>query len=662
MTIRKWFSGLGLLALALIVLVSTLVADRLFTGVRIDLTENNLYTLSEGSQRIVQQLDAPVTLHFFFSQSATRDALGWRDYAKQVQELLEEFVLASNGRLTLRVIDPEPFSEAEDQAAEFGLQAVPLAGADPVYFGLVAAVESGSSSDGETPRNRTEVIDFFQPDRQEFLEYDIARIIYQASLTEKPKVGLISGLDVMGGFDMMRRTPKPAWMVMQQVQQLFEVEVLENELDEISNDIGLLVVIHPKSLPASTLFAIDQHALKGGRVLLFVDPFAEQDASAMAGSVAADQSSDVPDLFGAWGVAYDPLQFVADYGLALQVSMQQGARTVRHLGILQFADDQISDDDMIVGQLDSLNVSSAGALSMAEGAETTLTPLLWSSDQAMLMSSDKLSFLNNPEDLLKDFKPDGQRYTIAARVSGPAQTAFPEGVPVEPAQPEADGESDSGADATEKAPQSADAGQASTESTRDSELITRGEINVLIVADTDILSDRLWVQIRQFFDQQIAQPFADNGAFFFNSVDNLSGSNDLISIRNRGRFLRPFTVVQDMQRSAEATFRDREQALQQQLQQTESKLMELQNQRDDSGNMMTLTPEQEAEIQRFQDEKLRIRRELRNVQHQLNRDIDALDFRLKVINIALVPALIALLGVGVAWAKRRRLRRSLRQA
>jgi ABC-type uncharacterized transport system involved in gliding motility auxiliary subunit len=361
------------------------------------------------------------------------------------------------------------------------------------------------------------------------------------------------------------------------------------------------------------------------------------------------------------------LKFVADYGLALQVSMQQGMQPVRHVGILQLGDDQLPDADMIVGQLDSLNVSTAGALSAVDGATTRLQPLLSSSEQAMLMDSDKLSFLSNPADLLNDFQPQGKVFTLAARVTGPAKTAFPQGVPVESAEPDSSESSD--ANATDPAKVFADAKPADLSAGKDktvpeavssvADVIQTGNINVVIVADTDVLSDRLWVQVRQFFGQQIAQPFADNGAFFFNSVDNLSGSNDLISIRNRGRFLRPFTVVQAMERDAESAFRNKEQDLQRQLEQTEAKLLELQGQRDDAGNAMTLSPEQEAEIVRFQDEKLRIRRELRNVQHQLNKDIDRLDQQLKLFNIVLIPALLIVLGIVVAWLKRRRYRNAM---
>ncbi|MDX1693725.1 MAG: Gldg family protein [Ketobacteraceae bacterium] len=650
MGIRKLFSTVGLVVLAGLVLISTLITDALFQGMRIDLTENNLYTLSEGSKNIASGVEEPVELYFFFSRDATKNALDWRNYGKQVQELLEEFELASDGRITLHVIDPEPFSEEEDQAAEYGLEPVNLtAGGDPVYFGLAAKPADGDKA--------AEVIPFFQPDRQEFLEYDIARLIYQASQTSKPVVGLLTDLQVNGGFDMMTRQPRQPWIAISQLKQLFDVRNLPRDLEEIEDTVDLLLVIHPKALPDNTLYAIDQFVLGGGRAMVFLDPLAEQDSqSMMAGPTAADLASDIPRLLAAWGVDYDPLQFVGDYQLALPVGVEPGRPPVKHLGILQLTEENHAiEDDIVISQLESINLSSAGYLEPREDAGTNFQPLLVSTEYAMPMPSEKLTTIRNPAELTVGFEPTGKQYVFAARVTGQAKTAFPNGVPVE------SNEAGSGTEGTENdedsSPSAAsEKSDAPEESADDPEQVHAGKINVVIVADTDILSDRLWVQVQSFFGQQIAQPFADNNAFLTNSVDYLSGSSDLIEIRSRGRFIRPFTVVQDMNREAQAAFHEKEQRLQQQLEATEQKLMELQNQRDDKGNALTLTPEQQQEIERFEEQKLEIRKQLREVQHQLNKDIDQLAFNLKLINITAVPALLTLIVIVVALVRRRRLR------
>ncbi|PIE41389.1 MAG: ABC transporter [Gammaproteobacteria bacterium] len=628
MGIRRLFSSMGLLILASVVLMSTLVTDTLFQGVRVDLTENKLYTLSAGSKNIATGLQQPLDMYFFFSRENTKDALGWRNYGKQVRELLQEFELAANGNIRLHIIDPEPFSEEEDQAAEYGLEAVNLAaGGDPVYFGVAALAEGSDLS--------AAVIPFFQPDRQQFLEYDIARLIVQAGQQQKPTIGLLSDLPMDGGFDRMTGQSRQPWFSVNQLKQLFNVTPLPRELEEIEPEIDLLLVVHPQALPDATLYALDQYVLAGGRAMIFVDPFAEQDTESLAsGAADANLASDMPQLLSAWGVDYNPLQFIGDYQLALPVAVEPGGPAVKHLAILQLTENNHAvADDIVISQLESINLSTAGFLAAKPGATTKFQPLLYSSEFAMPLPAEKLATLNHPAELTVGFQPTGERYVFAARISGKATTAFPKGVPIESSE--------------QAAPDHATADQ-----------IKEGNLNIVIVADTDMLSDRLWVQVQSFFGQQLAQPFADNGAFFTNSVDYLSGSSDLIGIRSRGRFIRPFTVVQEMNRQAQAAFRETEQNLQRQLEITEQKLLELQSQRDDQGNELTLSPEQAMELTRFQQQKLSIRKQLRDVQHQLNKDIDRLGYQLKLINIILVPLVLTILVVLIAFVRRKAVRGS----
>ncbi|RLT92630.1 GldG family protein [Ketobacter sp.] len=646
MRVSKWFSGAGLVVLALAMLFSTLFTDWVFKSARVDLTEGGLYTLSTGSKNIVRDLQQPLDLYFFFSTTTTKDALAWRNYAKQVRELLEEFELASQGRIKLTVIDPEPFSEDEDRAAAFGLQAAPIGNAgDTVYFGLVAQYgeleEGASAEESERP---TLQIPFFKPDRQEFLEYDIAKMIYQVSQEHKPRVGLIAGLEVEGGFNMMMRQPTQPWFSVDQIRQLFDVSTIGNDQEDISTeDYDLLVVIHPKDLPDTTLFAIDQFVLRGGHAIFFVDPYAE-----LAQAPGSKASDDLNKLFNAWGVDVSTREFVGDAQLALQVGSPSG-QPVRHLGILQLTDQNLARDNQIVSQLETLHMASAGYIKPLEQRTTEVGVLMKSSAYAMPIVASKLDMMQDPSGLAIGFKPTGEEYVLAATVRGPVQSAFPDGVPVSEGEdaPENESETDSEGAAQPNAAAATD---------QPAEFLQQSQqpINVMIVADTDILTDRLWVQIRQFFGQSVAAPFADNGDFFFNAVDTLSGSPDLVSIRGQGRYFRPFTVVKEMQREAEERFRSVEQDLQNQLQAVEQKLMELQNQQGDDANSITLTPEVEAQLLEFQREKLSIRKKLRNVQHQLNQDIEQLDFTLKLINIALVPLLLTLLLIGVAWLRRRR--------
>ncbi|HVK98991.1 MAG TPA: Gldg family protein [Dongiaceae bacterium] len=659
MRVNKWFSGAGLILLALVVLFSTLFTDWLFKGVRFDLTEGKLYTLSAGSKKIVRNIPQPVELQFFFSQEATRDAQGWRAYAKQVRELLEEFALASNGKLKLKVIDPEPFSEQEDRAAAFGLQPIDAGpGGEKMFFGLVAQVpqpEADKPADDngtvEVPNVRTEVIPVFQPDRQEMLEYDIAKLVYQVSQQHKPKVALLTELEVQGGFDMMMRQPSQPWATITQLEQLFDVKRLTGSEQEINpNEYQLLLLIHPKNLSDAMQFAIDQYVLRGGHALIFVDPFAEQEK----GLTSTDRGSDLSKLFKAWGVEFDKTKFVGDAQLAVQVG-GQGQEPVRHLAILQLSDKNLARDDRIVSKLETLHLSTAGFIAHAKDSKTTFEPLMESSEYAMAMEAEKLATMQDPRDLMNGFTPGGTPFVLAARVSGDVPSAFPDGVP----QSEGTSKDAQGADQKTPDQKNAAADKAKAKPKADDEYLKASQqpINVVIVADTDLLTDRLWVQVHQFFGQQVVRPFADNGDFFFNSVDVLSGSADLIGIRGRGRYFRPFTVVQDMQRSAETSFQQVQESLNARLQDIEGKLAELQQKQGDDGNVITLTPEMQSDLQKFQQEKLDIRKQLREVQHQLNQDIDALDFRLKLINIAGVPLLLTVLAILLAVYRRKQMRR-----
>lgn len=640
MTLKRLFSSAGLVVIAAVVLASTLIVDKLH-GLRLDLTEGKLYTLSDGTLNIVRNMPSDVDLFFYFSHDATREALGWRNYAQQVRELLEELRMASGGRIKLHVIEPEPFSEEEDQAAEYGLEAVRLTeGGDPVYFGLAAMKVSPADKDGNKSADTPEVISFFQPDRQAHIEYDVAKLIYQAARAGKPKIAMISGLDLKGGWDMMTRQPTEPWVSYQQMSQLFDVTSLSTDVEQIGKEYSLLVLVHPKELPPSLLYAIDQYALQGGHVLAFMDPFAEQDKNVFGEGA---RSSELGNLLAAWGVQFDGKKVVGDYKLGVPVNAGLESGPVKHIGILRMTEANHASDDMIIRQLESINMSSAGSLSKVEGSQVEFKPLLLTTDAAATFDGEKLQGLTNPETLMDGFKPTGERLVLAAQVSGEVKSAFPEGAPVkESKKEEGDNKDTKAADKPTEKPAELPAHLAS------------GKIQVMVVADSDVLSDRMWVQVHQFFGRKVAQPFADNGTFLVNAVDVLAGSPDLISIRSRGRFTRPFTVVDNMQTQAESEFREIEKDLKARLDATESKLNEMQNTRDDKGNLMTLTKEQQDEILKFQQEKVGIRKQLRDVQHQLNRDIENLELVIKVINITAVPTALTLLVLLLSLFRRRR--------
>ncbi|MBL8245362.1 MAG: Gldg family protein [Rhodanobacteraceae bacterium] len=614
---KRASGGLVLLLLALLFVGATVISNLVLRGARIDLTANNEYTLSDGSKEILASIDEPINLYFYFSDEASRDLAPIRTYAQRVRELLEEMASRTGGKLKLSVIDPQPFSEEEDEATAAGLQSVPVGSTgDKLFFGL-----AGSNS-----LNGKASIPFFQPDKEVFLEYDVAKLIQGLIKPDKPVIGLISSLPIGGGFDPTSQKMSDPWAVMQQLDDMFEVRPLGLEVKQIDKDVKLLMVVHPKALADDTVYAIEQFVLGGGRLLLFVDPNSNVDQSGAdpqnpSAAMFADKSSNLEKLLAAWGVDFKADQVVVDRALGLQVQISQTEPPVTHPLILGLRKEQMNPEDLVSAKLNLVNIDSAGHFKLKEGATVKLEPLLQSSSESTTVSTERTRFLPDPRELLKDFAPSGENYMIAARLSGKLKSAFPD---------------------------RASAAGHIAESAED--------VQAILVADTDILSNRLWVQVQNFFGQQLMNPFADNGDLITNSADNLSGSSALISIRGRSSSTRPFEVVEDMRRAADERFRATEEQLQAQLTETERKLNELQAAKGDE-NAMIMTPEQQAEILRFQSEKLRIRKELRDVRRSLDQDIQSLGSRTKFINIALVP-----LGVIIAallfWNLRRGRRRS----
>lgn len=606
---RVIYSGAGLLLIALAFLTFNIFSSLLFTNARLDLTEQKLYTISEGTETILAGLQEPVELHFFYSDKTARELVSLRNYARRVEEMLRAYEREANGKLKLHVIDPQPFSEEEDRAAEFGVQAVPLdRGGDKVYFGLAGTNAEGNSL----------AIPFFPLDQEEFLEYEISRLVQSLATAQMPVVGVLSGLQINGGFDMRTQQATPPWMVLENIRQQFHIESLKRDVDMIPTNVSVLMLVHPKDLPEQTLYAVDQFVMRGGKLLVFVDPFSEADPGMQMGpgGFAEEKASDLEPLFKAWGVRLVPNEVVADAAYAMSVGAGAERRPVRHPGWLSLPQRALDADDVTTASLESLTLASTGYLEPLEDARTRLTPLLQSSDYAMPVEAARFTTLQNPEELLRGLEPSGERYTLAARIQGPALSAYPDGI---------EGRKDG--------------------------LKESANINVIAVADTDLLSDRMWVQVQDFFGQRIPQPWADNGSFVINALDNLSGTDALISIRSRGRFARPFVVVEDLQRQAEDRFREQEEVLQQRLAETEAQLAELQS--PDPEQALELSAEQQAALQGFMQEKLRIRKDLREVRYQLNVDIEALGRTLKFLNIALVPLLLTL-GVLVFWFWRRR--------
>ena len=607
-SLRRSAWALPLLALGFLALVG--LSSVLLRGARIDLTANQEHTLSPATIALLEGIEEPVTLRLYFSERSAGDFPQVRAYAQRVRELLQEMAARSKGGLVVEVIDPEPYSEQEDLAVAQGLTAVPLPSGGNFFFGIVGS----NSIDGELP------IPFLQAEREAFLEYNLAKLVSALTVEERPVVALFSGLPMAPEFDPSTGAPSPGWVVDQQLRELFELRRLEPDFSAIDADVDLLMLVHPAGLSEDSLYAIDQFALRGGRVLAFVDPDAENAApdDLLGGDAGAARASDLGPLLAAWGVDFDPANVVADPGFALSVQTREGGANEPLITLLGLDAEALSASDIVTAQMELINLSTAGVLRPREGATTRFEPLLSTSEQSGELPTSLLGTVSaTPSNLLREFRAEGGPRTIAARLSGPAATAFP---------------------------QRGGEGHRAT---------SASDLQIIVVADTDLLADAFWVNVAPG-PGGFSEPFANNGDLVYNAVENLSGQAGLIGLRTRAVASRPFHRVQALRRAAEQQFLQTERELQQRLSELERQLGELQRGEDGAP---ALGAEQQAELERFQQEKIDVRLQLREVQRQLNADIDALSMTLRVVNIVLVPAFVAFLFlIAGLWRLQRRRR------
>lgn len=622
MVSKHWLSIGSVAAAVVLFFAVNILSNAALTRWRADLTENNLYTLSAGTRSVLADLDEPVTLRLFRSREITTRLPAIAPYARRVEDLLREYQRHAGGGINLEIIDPEPFSEEEDQAQRYGVRSLPVNdGGDPLYFGLV----------GTNTVDDTEVIPFLSPQQETLVEYELTRLIHQLDQADQPVVGLVSSVPLKAPA-VMGQAGRQSWLIVDQIEKLFTVRNIDPGEDRIPDDVDVLMVVHPNDLGAETLYAIDQFVLSGGHALVFVDPYMEAQAR---GPGTGASASNLEPLFAQWGVELLDGKIAADMQFAERVRYQQNQRQV--IGEfpvwLNVQPDHFSADDVVIANLDNVFMATPGVLSRRDGAAAEFTPLIQSSSQATTFDVAVVSEAATPASIIEAYQPGSGRLTLAARISGPAETAYPEGPPAP-----ASGEEASDEDQAPEQIQSTDA------------------INVIVVADVDLLHEQFWARRQNLLGNQIVVASASNADLVVNALENLTGSNDLISIRSRGESSRPFTRVAEIRREAELKYRRKEQQLLDRLEQAEQALLELeQGRRGDQGELM-LSQEQQQEIEEFRREKVRIRQELREVQHQLRKDIEILEGWVKFINIGLLPLVITVgaTAVGVRRARSRK--------
>ncbi|HWB48387.1 MAG TPA: Gldg family protein [Stellaceae bacterium] len=633
-------AGRALLALAAIALL--LVAGNVIVGrygaVRLDLTAERLYTLAAGTRRTLAKLDEPITLRLYYSNRLGDRVPAFGIYAARVRELLDQYVAAAKGKLRLEVYDPVPFSDAEDRAVAYGLQAVPLNDqGEAVYFGLAAT----NSTDDQ------QVIAFLNPERERFLEYDLTRVVHALASPKRTVVGLMSSLPlVVDPTAPLQGKPGEPLAIIAQLKQVDDVENLSPDIDAIPKNVDVLMLVHPQHVSDATLFAIDQFVLKGGKALVLVDPYSEIQAalpSAHGDAGAADPpASDLEKLFKAWGLTMTPSVVAGDRADARRVAVpvQGGApRAMDYVGWLDLPKANLSRDDPITADLSHITLATAGILQPIEGAKTHFAPLVRTSLDAEKIPVDQVKGLPDVATLLAHFRPEQRQFVLAAHVTGEVATAFPDGKPG----------GDANAGGTNAA--GADAGGAALKQSAQ-------PVNIVVVADTDLLDDRFWAQTQNFYGRRVVQPLANNADFVANAIEVLAGGQDLVDLRSRGTAARPFTVVERIQRSAEDRYAAEQRSLEDKLKQTQAKLHGLTT-GEGGAAAATATAEQTKEIDKFRADMLATRQQLRQVQAALRRDIERLKIMLEFFDIALVPIVVVSVAVvGAALRRRRRLRRA----
>jgi ABC-type uncharacterized transport system involved in gliding motility auxiliary subunit len=629
---RTLSAVIGVIAVLAIVVGINMFADARLVNMRVDLTQGHIYTLSRGTRQILADLKDPVTLKLFYSRKLGAAVPAYGAYADRVREMLEEYAQVSHGRIRLQFYNPVPFSDTEDQALAYGLQGVPIdQSGEQIYFGLV----------GTNMLDDERTVPFFDSNREPFLEYDLTKLVYELSNPNRPVVGVMSSLPVDGDPRMMMMNqgrpggPGQPYTSISLLRQTNDVRTVPTDAQVIDPAIQVLLVAEARNLSPATQYAIDQFVMRGGRLMVMVDPWSEAMAATPSptGIPPEDTGSNLPLLFKAWGIDFDPTKVVGDLDGAWRVRADPNDpdQAVNYVAWFNIRNG-INHDDPATADLQQVTVASPGFITKAPDAKITVTPLLTSGPRSSLIPVDEVK-MPDPTKILGSFKPQGGPRIIAARVRGVLHSAFTGPPPLAEGQKRPD-------NLPAYIPE------------------TKQPANLVVVADSDLLADRFWVRVQDFFGQSEAIPFSDNGPFVANLIDTLAGGDVLIGLRSRGTPVRPFTLVDEMQSEAQAQFRQTEQALQQHLDTVQKQLQTLRQGGGEQNAQPVITTSQRDAIEAARRDIIDTRQKLRAVQFQLNRGIARLETELRVFNIVLVPAVLIIIAVSLGLLRRGRRERA----
>jgi ABC-type uncharacterized transport system involved in gliding motility auxiliary subunit len=616
------YSAAGLAALAVLLVAFNFLAST--AALRADLTDGNLYTLSEGTRKILKKLDAPVKLRLYVSKGESAMPVQLRSFAQRVEDVVREFKSVAGANLVIEKYNPKPDSDEEDAAQLDGVESQQLGSGETFYLGL-----SVSQLD------RKQAIAAISPQRERLIEYDLIRAIARVATPDKPVLGLMSALPVLGErFNPMTRQSSEPWVLANELKRDFNVKAVNMTAESIDPGIKVLLVVHPRDIGEKTEYSLDQFVLRGGKLIAFVDPFMffdQQPNPMMPMQQQQGTSSSLPALFKAWGVAMDPGKVIAD------ITFASGGGQRYTPTVLSLNRTALNREDVTTSQIESLLYAFGGAFSVKPVEGLKLTELIRSSATSMLVDNAVASVSGDAA--TKGFEPGGKSLPLALRLTGKFKTAFPEGLkPDEPATPSA------------KGVRPADPKPAAAPQLKES----AAENSVILVADADMLADGAAVDIQTVFGQRVVVPSNGNLNLAQNMVEQLFAGDDLIGLRSRASGFRPLTVIREMEAQAQQQYFGKIQALEKELQQTSEKIQALQKPRADAKSAQILSPEQQAELESFRKRVVETRRDLKELRKNLRQDAESLQFWTKVANIALMPLLVAILGLAFAAARRKR--------
>jgi ABC-type uncharacterized transport system involved in gliding motility auxiliary subunit len=592
---------------------------------RVDLTHEKAFTLSQGTKKILGKLDSRVTIRFYCTQGDTAMPPVLRTYAQHIEDLLDEYKEAAHGKIVIEKLDPKPDSDAEDSARLDGVegQVTSAFGGDKIYLGLVVSM-----------LDEKVAVPWLAPDRERLLEYDISRSIARVINPTPPLLGVMSALPIFGGApnpmaQQMGQQAQEPWAFLSEIKKDFTVKEVPMTATKIDDDIRVLLVVHPRDITDATQYALDQFVLRGGKLLAFLDPHAyfdqKHDQMAQVLGESSGQSS-LDQLLKAWGLQMDVSKVVADMTFAGHNS-QNGATMPTVLLVNQQG---IDSGDAVMSQIDNLVMPFAGAFTGTPAAGLKETVLVHSSPDSELVEGMTASI--GAEQIMKDFKSANKTYPLVVRLEGKFKTAFPDGAPKA-------GKDDKSAEPASKEPQL-------KEST--------GTGVVILVGDSDMLNDQVCVQVQEILGYRMVRPVNGNLNLVESFVEQLSGDNDLISLRSRASLDRPFTRLKEMEAKAGREWEVKLKELETSKSETERKISELQSQKSGNEQRFILSPEQQKELENYQKTVADANKELKTVRKKLAKDTDALQFWTKVANIGAMPALVAMTGIVLALVKRKR--------